>query len=45
MPEKFEGVDFSLIDVEFFDASTNVSAAGFRCNRPEFVTYWKKVWV
>jgi predicted GNAT superfamily acetyltransferase len=39
---KFDGVTFSSQNVEqWFDHHT-VSAAGFRCLRPEFNTFWKK---
>lgn len=39
---KFAGVAFSPRDVELWTAEHPVSAAGFRCLRREFSTFWKK---
>jgi GNAT superfamily N-acetyltransferase len=39
---KFAGVNFSQILVEKLNPAQNISGQGFRCNRGEFVTYWKQ---
>jgi hypothetical protein len=39
---KFSGVDFSEIQVEKFAPELSSLGQGFRCGRPEFVTYWKQ---
>ncbi len=39
---KFAGVDFDSIQVERFTSELSNLGQGFRCSRPEFVTYWKQ---
>ncbi|MCL1475999.1 GNAT family N-acetyltransferase [Argonema antarcticum] len=39
---KFAGVDFSEAEVEKLTPDLEVSGQGFRCNRGEFVTYWRQ---
>lgn len=39
---KFAGVDFDGIQVERFTPRLSSLGQGFRCSRPEFVTYWKQ---
>jgi GNAT superfamily N-acetyltransferase len=39
---KFSGVDFSEVQVEKFAPELSSLGQGFRCSRPEFVTYWKQ---
>jgi GNAT superfamily N-acetyltransferase len=44
MPQsaKFAGVDFSESEVEQFTPELSRLGQGFRCARPEFVTFWKQ---
>jgi len=39
---KFDGVDFSQINVELLTPELRQLGQGFRCVRGEFVTYWKQ---
>lgn len=39
---KFSDVDFDNIRVERFTSELSRLGQGFRCSRPEFVTYWKQ---
>lgn len=39
---KFDGVDFSQIDIEPLTPALRQLGQGFRCVRGEFVTYWKQ---
>jgi hypothetical protein len=39
---KFDGVDFSQIDIESLTPELRQLGQGFRCVRGEFVTYWKQ---
>lgn len=39
---KFDGVDFSQIDIEALTPELRQLGQGFRCVRGEFVTYWKQ---
>ena len=39
---KFDGVDFSQIDIESLTPELQQLGQGFRCVRGEFVTYWKQ---
>jgi len=39
---KFDGVDFSQIDIEPLTSELSQLGQGFRCVRGEFVTYWKQ---
>ncbi|MEX0268109.1 hypothetical protein AB3R30_03105 [Leptolyngbyaceae cyanobacterium UHCC 1019] len=39
---KFDGVDFSQIDIESLTPEIQQLGQGFRCVRGEFVTYWKQ---
>lgn len=39
---KFDGVDFSQINIEFLTPELRQLGQGFRCVRGEFVTYWKQ---
>ena len=39
---KFDGVDFSQLDVEKLTPELSQLGQGFRCVRGEFVTYWKQ---
>ncbi|MGK7905263.1 MAG: GNAT family N-acetyltransferase [Hormoscilla sp.] len=39
---KFEGVDFSQLDIELLTPELRSLGQGFRCVRGEFVTYWKQ---
>jgi GNAT superfamily N-acetyltransferase len=39
---KFDGVDFSQLDIELLTPALRQLGQGFRCVRGEFVTYWKQ---
>jgi GNAT superfamily N-acetyltransferase len=39
---KFDGVDFSQIEIEALTPELRKLGQGFRCVRGEFVTYWKQ---
>jgi GNAT superfamily N-acetyltransferase len=39
---KFEGIDFSQVEVEHLTPELSNLGQGFRCLRGEFVTYWKQ---
>ncbi|WP_019503025.1 N-acetyltransferase [Pseudanabaena sp. PCC 6802] len=39
---KFDGVDFSQINIELLTPELRQLGQGFRCARGEFVTYWKQ---
>jgi hypothetical protein len=39
---KFDGVDFSQIDIEALTPELRQLGQGFRCVREKFVTYWKQ---
>ncbi|WP_292869003.1 hypothetical protein [Nostoc sp. LPT] len=39
---KFDGVDFSKLDIELLTPELRQLGQGFRCVRGEFVTYWKQ---
>lgn len=39
---KFDGVDFSQINIESLTPELQNLGQGFRCVRGEFVTYWKQ---
>jgi hypothetical protein len=39
---KFDGVNFSQIDIESLTPELRQLGQGFRCVRGEFVTYWKQ---
>ena len=39
---KFDGVDFSLVNIEPLTPELQQLGQGFRCVRGEFVTYWKQ---
>jgi hypothetical protein len=39
---KFDGVDFSQINIESLIPELRQLGQGFRCIRGEFVTYWKQ---
>jgi GNAT superfamily N-acetyltransferase len=39
---KFDGVDFSQIEIELLTPELRQLGQGFRCVRGEFVTYWKQ---
>lgn len=39
---KFDGVDFSQINIELLTPELRQLGQGFRCVRGEFVTYWKQ---
>jgi GNAT superfamily N-acetyltransferase len=39
---KFDGIDFSQIDIERLTPDLRLLGQGFRCVRGEFVTYWKQ---
>lgn len=39
---KFSGINFADFPVEKFTPELSSLGQGFRCSRPEFVTYWKQ---
>lgn len=39
---KFDGIDFSQLDIELLTSDLRQLGQGFRCIRGEFVTYWKQ---
>ncbi|MBJ7900774.1 MAG: GNAT family N-acetyltransferase [Cyanobacteria bacterium RI_101] len=39
---KFDGVDFSQVDIQHLTPELRQLGQGFRCVRGEFVTYWKQ---
>jgi GNAT superfamily N-acetyltransferase len=40
--DRFAGVSFSQVPVEKLSPAQDMSGQGFRCNRGEFVAFWKK---